>query len=199
MDRKPYKLPEFETLKNQICRCIVFGFYIAAMTLINHLLEKFVKFSLIYGDTINEKEDGEEEIIKLVDDLAESTKKFDDKNLGQNIETLYKMSLINEGEKKALIKMKDHFRNAYSHCDRGKMYGGLKANIQEAKGDAESLKILEGKLGELPQREELLSNIPFADAIIVNEKAMRDCVPYLKELDVVIRNVEVRLFPNQEI
>lgn len=81
----PYKSPEFQNIKYIICRCITLGFYIPAMTLLNHFLEKFLKFILIYNDNKQNDKIKIETSFQLVDELAECNPKFDDKNLYQKL------------------------------------------------------------------------------------------------------------------
>lgn len=53
--KNSYKFTELQTIKHQICICITLSLNIAAMTLTNHLLEKLMKFALIYDDSKKKK------------------------------------------------------------------------------------------------------------------------------------------------
>jgi len=192
--RSPYKSPELQTIKYQICNCIIMGFYISAITLTNHLLEKFLKISLIYNDGKKDKGDLDKPF-SLTQSIARSNKKYDDKILYDNIISAFEEKLIDETQKQTLIKMKDFFRNPYSHSDRGKMYGGSTVGITEVRGIEEVMKILEGKEEELPKKQEKLENLPFADFKFIHDFASDDCIPYLLELDKIIRCVEKILYP----
>jgi len=64
-----YNLPEIDPLRNEICLCIMFGFYQAAITLSNHLFEKAFKLFLIvhYSKIKDEKKEDEEQgIVKKI-------------------------------------------------------------------------------------------------------------------------------------
>ena len=193
--KNEYKLPELQTIKYQICRCITFGFYIAAMTLLNHLLEKFLKISLIYSDMKNTDKTDEDIPFQFLDELSKSNPKYDSNNLYDNIIFAFKKNLITEEQKSNLLRMKDDYRNPYSHSDRDKMYKDNTTEVTEIKGDEAILKVLEGKLDELPKQRIKLSHLTIADAIIINEHAGLHCVPYIVELDKIIRRVENVLFP----
>lgn len=43
-----YDTPELDTWRHEVCLCIFFGLYQAAITATNHLLESFLKYALVY-------------------------------------------------------------------------------------------------------------------------------------------------------
>ena len=187
-----YKTPEFQTIKNQILLCITFGLYMAAMTLTNHLFEKFLKGVLSYNDTLKNKDKikyGKN--FSLPDELEKSRRKFDSENLNKNIEIAYSENLINEKQKSILKKMKNEFRNAYSHDDRKKMYGKASTIIQESQ-DPESF--LRGE--NQPSKEFNLYGLPLFEFLFINEFSEKNCVPYIKDLNDIILSVESRLYKN---
>jgi hypothetical protein len=192
----PYILPELQTIKHQICHCIIMGFYIAAITLTNHLFEKFLKFTLIYNDIKKNKSDTDKEF-SLVDDITLSMRKYDKRNLSVNIHSSYKEGLISDKQKEILIKLKDLYRNSFSHCDREKMYGNLETGLTEVKGEENALKFIDGNENDLPQRNEKIFNLLFADFIFIHEFSRVNSIPYLIELDKIIREVEKKLFPGK--
>lgn len=62
-----YELPEIDPLRYEICICLTLSLYQAAITLTNHLIEKYLKIALVYYET-KEKIGGTnlESILKLV-------------------------------------------------------------------------------------------------------------------------------------
>lgn len=191
--KNAYRILEFQNIKYIICRCIVLGFYIPAMTLLNHFLEKFLKFTLIYHDNKKNGVIDKDNPFQLVDELALSNPKYNNKNLNDNIIEAYNQKLIDEAEKLQLLKMKDEYRNAYSHADTRTMYGEATVGITVMNGMDDIMKLFEGKEEELPKRQEKLVNLNFADFKFINDFAEKDCVPYLIDLDCIIRNVEKKL------
>ena len=195
-----YKLPELQTIKHQICICITFGLDIAAMTLTNHLLEKFLKLALIYNDSLKNKSEMDlDSEFALIELIKKFTSKYDDKVLFETIKLASKNDLINDEEKIQLEKMRVFFRNPYSHAHREKTYRGAKIGVTEIKGTDAILKFLDGKEDELPKSQEKLVDLPFGDFIYSNNFAELDCIPYLIELDIIIRSVESKLYPEGQI
>ena len=96
----------------EICDCLFLKKYMAALTLTNLLFETMVKLTLVYhaadGRTL---EDGYEFENIYEDELN----KYGSKNLGDNIETLYKKGIITADRRDRLLDLKDLFRNPYSH------------------------------------------------------------------------------------
>lgn len=101
----------------EICDCLFLKKYMAAITLTNLLFETMVKLVLVYfeanGRTLSDGYD--------FDNMYEKElKKFGKKNLGENIETLYKKNIITFVEHDRLLDLKDLFRNPYSHGSNNK-------------------------------------------------------------------------------
>jgi hypothetical protein len=189
-----YKLPELQTIKHQVCHCIIMGFYIASITLTNHLLEKFLKISLIYNDAKKKKRNDDIKF-DLVNKIAESNKKYDSNNLFDNINLSFDLGLITKEQKEKLLEMKNLFRNPYSHSDRRGIYKDTESNITEVKGEENADKVINGDESDLPKRDEKIFNLPFADFIFIHEFSRVNSIPFLQELDGIIRDVEEKLFP----
>lgn len=101
----------------EICDCLFLKKYMAAITLTNLLFETMVKLVLVYfeanGRTLDDGYD--------FDNMYENElKKYGKKNLGENIETLYKKDIITSEEHDRLLDLKDLFRNPYSHGSNNK-------------------------------------------------------------------------------
>lgn len=188
-----YRLPEFQTIKHQICKCIILGQYIAAITLTNHLLEKVLKFSLNYN--FSRKNGGDkDEPFSIFSDAEKGNVKYDKANLYDNINYALEEKLISEDEAKKLKEMKDCFRNSYSHSDRQGIYGDASVGVTEVRGHENAEKFIKGDESGMPKKEEKMRNIPIADFIFINYFAKKDCIPYLTDLHEIILNIEERLF-----
>jgi hypothetical protein len=195
--QNPYKTHEFQFIKYQICNCIVMGFYVASITLTNHLLEKFLKTILVINDSKNNEENLKTPF-DLIDRYREGNKKYDNKHLYDNIVSAYNEKLIDEGQKIVLLKMKDFFRNPYGHSEKKTMYRENSTEVTAVVGIEEALKVLDGKFDELPKREDKLADLLFGDFIFLQKISSNDCIPYLSELDKIIRNVEEKLYSNSD-
>ena len=130
--QQPYEWPEIDTLRHEVCLCLIFGLYQAAMTMTNHMLESFLKFSLSYKHTFNNLDGSSEDRSTqgLVESLRPGFKKYNSKNLYQSIEAAYKANLITDEQKDQLHVIRDAFRNAYSHADKEKIHGDKEIPIQ---------------------------------------------------------------------
>lgn len=187
-----YKLSEIQTIKNQVCECMIFGTYIAAMTLINHMFEQFLKFALMYDDSLKSEESrriDKKTPFALLQIIKPSNEKFFRKNLNENIDTAFKANLIDQSEKDLLLLLKEKYRNAYAHGDRRKLYGQETIPIEE-------IIIEDGEFKSKGKKMEEKFHFPFADFLFLHSHAEVNCVDYLKKLDKIIRNVEDKIFPN---
>ncbi len=52
----PYGWPELDTLREEVCIALTFGLHQAALTLTNHMLESFLKFSISYKEAFESYE-----------------------------------------------------------------------------------------------------------------------------------------------
>lgn len=193
--KKAYNLPDLDPIRHEICICIAFGLYQAAMTLTNHLLESFIKLSLTYNDIhanpSNLKNKPEDKLKSLTNDLKASGNKFNDKNLGDNINKACKFGLITKEEKKQLNEFREKFRNAYSHADRKKQHGDITTPVQFST-------IEEGKIKMEPLQEVSLFDLPIFQGIAQWHHAEVFSYPYFEYLDGVIRRTLSIIFPGIE-
>lgn len=96
----------------EICDCLFLKKYMAALTLTNLLFETMVKLTLVYHEANGRTLDDGYEFENIYE---KELNKFGSKNLGENIEILYKKSIITAKGKDRLLDLKDLFRNPYSH------------------------------------------------------------------------------------
>jgi hypothetical protein len=121
-----FDLPEFDSLIYEISYCLMIECYQSALTLTNHLLEKLLKYSLIYKNVIN----------KAVDDLNILNEKYEEfidqygsLKLEDTINRCCSLRLITKNEKKVLKIFKDKYRNSFSHADIKETFGTISVPI----------------------------------------------------------------------
>ena len=96
----------------EICDCFFLKKYMAALTLTNLLFETMVKLTLVYHEADGRTLDDGYEFENIYE---KELKKYGSKNLGENIDILYKKSIITAKGKDRLLDLKNLFRNPYSH------------------------------------------------------------------------------------
>jgi len=128
--KNEYVLPEIDPLRNEICICIVFSLYQAAITLTNHLLEKYLKVALIYSDTKDKiKPENVETIFKT------SVDNYSSEGLNSTINACCSKGIITKDQKKDLLRFKDTIRDPFSHADMKKIFNEITINTQIGKID----------------------------------------------------------------
>jgi hypothetical protein len=125
-----YGLTEIDPLRYEICICITLSLYQAAVTLTNHLLEKYLKIALIYNAT-------KEKITKinLETIFKPAVDKYSGLELAKTINLCCSKAIINKEQKNQLHIYREKIRNAYSHADMNKTFTGMKIPVQFGKID----------------------------------------------------------------
>lgn len=101
----------------------------AAITLTNLLFETMVKLTLVYHEANGRTLDdgyGFENIYE------KELNKYGEKNLGENIATLYKKHIITSEERDRLLYLKNSFRNPYSHGSNNKYVESATTKLYES-------------------------------------------------------------------
>lgn len=93
-----YGWPEVDSVRSEICKCLICGLYQAAITLANHLLESVLKKALIIDESAKNKTE-QSDITNVFDD---ATEKYANKNLDFTINQACRKGLINKEEKTLL-------------------------------------------------------------------------------------------------
>ena len=112
-----YGWPEVDSVRSEICKCLICGLYQAAITLANHLLESVLKKALIIDESAKNKTE-QSDITNVFDD---ATEKYANKNLDFTINQACRKGLINKEEKNILHGFREQYRNAFSHADPQKI------------------------------------------------------------------------------
>lgn len=108
-----YGYPEFDPLRDEICKCIICDLHQAAITLTNHLLESALKKCLVIKFTQTNEHDWN----SLEEAFKKGISKFDKLNLDKTIDHAFDYGLISINQKDILRKFKKEFRNPYSHAE----------------------------------------------------------------------------------
>lgn len=182
--RNPYAWPEMDTLRYEISLCLIFGFYQAALTLTNHMLESLLKFSLSYKyvfDNEDEESDSDHSIDSLIEKLKPEFEYYDNKSLNNTINKAYNKGLINEERKEQLHKHRKLLRNAYSHADKKKIHQDVKVPIRSLHMDET------GKYNLDPEAEHKIVDLPFIHGIAQIKHAEANAPAYFKNVDDLVR------------
>lgn len=188
-----YNLPEIDPLRNEICLCLMFGFYQAAITLTNHLFEKAFKLFLTvnYSKNINgNKEDDEKGIVKkMIDFFKPGHLELENKDLSYVINKSCNEGIITKEHKKILHEFRVKFRNAYGHADAEKTFGDSKVSVQGVKIDENKNLVTE------QPKMELISNLLIGQGIMQAMIAEMEAIPYFETLDEIIRHAKDIVVP----
>lgn len=122
---------------HEICDCLFLKKHMAAVTLTNLLFETMVKLVLVYleanGRTLDDGYD-------FGNIYEEELKKYGNKNLGENIETLYKKNAITSKQRDRLLELKNIFRNPYSHGSNNKYVESATTKLYEGHWGSDEIK-----------------------------------------------------------
>ncbi len=175
-----YGYPEFDPLRDEICKCIICGLNQAAITLTNHLLEAALKKCLIYRYTILHKQNSNE---KLSEIFQEGIGKFDNdkSDLSKSINAACSNGLIRKDHKKLLHHLRDAFRNSYSHASSSKIFKDVTVKGKEISSFDEAFEELNENLD--------VSQIPIIQGIIQYELAKKESISYFMNVDAIIRHM----------
>lgn len=161
----------------EICDCFILKKYMAALTLTNLLFETMVKLTLVYHEANGRTLDDGYEFENIYED---ELRKYGRKNLGENIEALYKNRIITADGRDRLLDLKDLFRNPYSHGSNNQYINSATTTIY--KGQLGSNDIKQCKVSVTGNPDLLLN----ARKIFVKQYGLNyfaELITYIKALD----------------
>ncbi len=191
---KEYGYPEFDPLRDEICKCVLCDLHQAAITLTNHLLESSLKKCLAMTYSISNKQND----IKLEDTFKEGITKFDQLNLDDTINRACTQGLITKEQKKVLKKFKDEYRNPYSHAITSQIFKdttvkGKTISLNEGENSENLLKrIFDDESDGVLSVKDILPIQGLIQVVIAKQIS----VPYFLEVDKIIREMLTKLKPN---
>lgn len=187
-----YGWPEVDSVRSEVCKCLICGLYQAAITLTNHLLESVLKKALIIDESAkNKTERGD--ITNMFDD---ATKKYANKNLDFTINQACRKGLITKDEKELLHKFRERYRNAYSHADPQKTFSGVSipATIFTTKDLDNPEEFFKRAFTDKPNVILSAENNVIIQGLMQSSKAEDEAMDYFLTTDGMIRNLCSRLF-----
>lgn len=184
-----YEWPELDSIRHEICLCIIFDLNQAAISLTNHLLENFVKEILI-SDCITKVRD---EIHNnnfhkhLKEVYSRARQKYGEQNLSNNLREAKRIGLLDDSEFETLDNFRVIFRNAYSHADKAKTLGDTTVPV-------EPFEFKDGEFISLGNQTEIARDLYLAQGIVQALLAKEESIPYFKSIDSIIRKKYILLF-----
>ena len=186
-----YNMPELDPLRYEVTLCLILGLHQAAITLTNHLLETFLKMALGYHHSLQkmDKTKTKEGVKSLVEDFREGVDTYADKDLSFTINRACTVGLITKDQKNQLHKIREDFRNAFSHGDKKKVFGDTEIPVQGVNFEND-------KLHSEPETLQQLLYLPFVHGIAQARFAETNAVPYFQYVDSVIRETLPKVLPS---
>lgn len=174
---------KYDSLREEICKCITFKCFQASITLTNHLLELFLKDSLIFKECGTAKLDKPE----MFEIYGRAVEMFDNLELSGTIDRARTADIITRDEKKKLHKFRDKFRNAYSHAEKKKIFNSLPP-VNFVMGSFNSPTLSEVK--SVPASNFFVGHGPMQAAMASN-----DAIPYFLYVDGILCREETKRHP----
>ena len=187
-----YGWPEVDSVRSEICKCLICGLYQAAITLANHLLESVLKKTLIIDESAKNKTE-QSDITNVFDD---ATEKYANKNLDFTINQACRKGLINKEEKNILHGFREQYRNAFSHADPQKTFSGISipATIFTTKDLDNPEEFFKKAFTNKPNVTLSAENNVIIQGLVQRIKAEQEAVHYFLAIDGIIRNLYLKLF-----
>jgi hypothetical protein len=186
----PYVWPEMDTLRHEICGCIAFGLNQAAMTLINHLVESVLKYSLIYKHSIENEVPPENpfEIVSIMMNYTKSGRnKYGSITLTKSIDSAHDIGLIEEEERNQLHCMRKLFRNPYSHSDKKGIFSESSVPVTGAKVSNDGISFHD-------QVEVNIAEFPLIQGYAQSMFAEKEALYYFLAVDTLVRSLKEKVF-----
>lgn len=174
-----YNWPEFDPLRDEICKCLICDLCQASITFTNHLLESFFKTMLIYHDFVKQKIAINENGLIIPKNIID---KYDNLDLSQTLNQSKRKSIITKEEWKILDEYRDRFRNAYSHAEKKKIFKEIKVKTNKAEIEDRQIKINESIMTSIVN---IPSSQGIAQVILSKELAFN----YFISVDGLIREI----------
>ena len=187
-----YGWPEVDSVRSEVCKCLICGLHQAAITLTNHLLESVLKKALIIEESAKNKT-AHSDITNVFDD---ATEKYANKNLDFTINQACRKGLINKEEKNILHGFREQYRNAFSHADPQKTFSGISipATIFTTKDLDNPEEFFKRAFTDKPNVILSAENNVIIQGLVQRIKAEQEAVHYFLAIDGIIRNLYLKLF-----
>jgi hypothetical protein len=180
-----YGYSELDPIRDEICKCIICGFYQATITLTNHLLEKSLKFCLLFKyDLENKAKD-----VEMGDYSTEAIDKYDRLSLNETIKFAFGQKLITSEQEKVLKQYKNDFRNSYSHANTDIIKDTFVYTKRVTTNDLENIEEFFKNCFDDSSYTKIPSKNSMAQGMVQVENARDRSIPYFRKVDEIIRNM----------
>jgi len=178
-------------LINENINCLLLNNHIASICVTNHILERFIKLSLIeHGTSGIDYSNDELYNTKLLESFS-----YDHKVLGVTLQELRNVNLITDQELQNLQSFKDAYRNPYSHADTKRINKDVPNTFKGRMYSLDYLpNILTQNFKNLSYEEKNISTLspPIAQEYI-HEHAINNAFNYFKAVFDIMIIVDKRL------
>ena len=189
--RTEYDFPELDPVRHEIALCLIFGLHQAAITLTNHLLESLLKYSLIYDHAIKHQPKTHPPPVAagryLVEWLRPAKRLYADKELHFTIDRACTVGLITKVQKKRLHKIRQDFRNAFSHADTDKTFRDISTRVT-------AVHVQDGRIATKTAEEVLIADLLIGQGFFQVTHAQKNAVPYFLYIDSLAREMREKVF-----
>jgi len=187
--KNEYNYPELDSVRDEICKCIIFGLSQAAFTLTNHLLESALKKCLIYNYTIENKQSGKKHLEEI---FKEGIRNYDNEksDLSRSINAACTNGLITKKQKSTLHHFREKYRNSFCHASSQKTFGDFKISGKVISSVNEIFKPIENNL--------TVKDIPIIQGLVQSMIASNYSLPYFNSVDEIIRDMLNKLNKKNE-
>lgn len=187
-----YGWPDVDSVRSEVCKCLICGFYQAAITLTNHLLESVLKKTLIIDESAKNKTE-QSDITNVFDD---ATEQYANKDLDYTINQACRKGLITKKDKKLLHIFRERYRNAYSHADPQKTFSGISipATIFTTKDLDNPEEFFKKAFTNKPNVTLSAENNVIIQGLVQRIKAEQEAASYFLTIDGIIRDLCSKLF-----
>lgn len=178
----PYNWPLLDSIRQEICNCILIDSSQAAVTLTNHLLEKSLKTVLMHNEPSNQNYSDAAEIEQHFENM---NNQFGSIDLHKTITACHEKNLINDEQAQKLHEFREKFRNAFGHADPKKIFGETKKVVAIFNPLIHT---------EFQTTKVKVANFPFLQDTTQKQIADEECVNYFRYVDSMIKDVMPKLF-----
>jgi hypothetical protein len=181
---------ELNPLRYEISICIIFGLYQAAITLTNHMIEKYLKIALIYKNADFNAE-GINIVEKIANATAKSTATYNANNMDKNINAACTQGIITKKDKTELNSIRECLRNSYSHADASKIHGNKSIPLTGARLTEQGLQLEDTNVAKI-------ALLPMLQGIAQVKHAEANAIPYFQFVDELIRRTRPNIFKDHK-
>lgn len=172
-----------DSIRDEICTCLITGCSQASITLTNHLLEKSLKIFLFHVEPTSQNYTDAEEIEKH---FKEMNRIYGGKDLSDTINNCCSKGLITREQKNILHGYRDQFRNAFGHAEPNKIFGQTEKEVIVFNPFIHS---------KVPEPVKVkVADFPFLHDHQQKEIAEENCGKYFEYVDRLIKSVLPKLF-----